>query len=142
MADETQCVAEPQLGFLIVRRKAPDKTAGGVAIPETLQEQAARFFVIRSSKGYMDHGQLVLSTLLPGDEVVLSAEGVETTRFKDGREVRKGLIRSVAFPPGLLPEDYYIVLLRDVVSRIAREHVQPVLSKPQLTIVESKPRVH
>ncbi len=138
MADD-KCVAEPEIGYLIVRRKAPEQTAGGIELTGSLQDESARFFVVRSSDGYYEHGHLVKSNLQPGDEVVLAANGLKTIRMKDGSEHRQGLIRSVAFPRGMMPDDYYIVLLADVTCRVPREAVQPVLGSPKLAIVE---RVH
>lgn len=127
MSNDERCDAIPTLGHLIVRRKAPDKTAGGIELTGALKDEAARFFVVSASEGYMDGGQLVRMDLQPGDEVVMAANGRATMRLKDGREVTQGVIQHVAAPDGLLPPDCVIVLMQHVASSVPRALVKPVL---------------
>lgn len=75
--------AIPAFGYATVRRLEPGTTAGGIIIPDIGKHH--RFVIVRSSRGYMDDGQLIESEYESGDLVMLHPE----SRVASGPDMKK-----------------------------------------------------
>jgi len=72
---------------LVMRTKAPEKTAGGVLIPEKHQEKLREGTVVSVGKGGRDHdGKLLPMGVAVGDKVLLPEYGGTNVKLTNNQD--------------------------------------------------------